>query len=216
VAQPNREDLIRVIAASGITDERLLQAFLDVPREGFVPPAERRYAYLDNPLPIPHGQVTTQPSLIAKMIEPLRLEGRERVLEVGTGHGFQTALLARLAGSVSSVERWPDLAGTARENLELQGSANVEVVVGDGSLGLPERAPFEAIVVSAAFPSVPAPLAEQLAEGGRLVHPVGPGGREDVMLFSRQDGELIGRRRLTGAHFVRLYGRHAFSEASAS
>jgi protein-L-isoaspartate(D-aspartate) O-methyltransferase len=205
-----------VIAASGIRDERLLQAFRDVPREGFVPPGERRYAYLDTPLPIPHRQVTTQPSLIAKMIEPLRLEGGERMLEIGTGYGFQTALLARLASFVSSVERWPDLARTARKNLALHGSDNVEVVVGDGTLGLPERAPFDAIVVSAAFPTVPEPLTGQLAEGGRLVHPVGRGGKEDVMLFARQDGELRTRRRLTGAHFVRLYGRHAFSQASAS
>jgi protein-L-isoaspartate(D-aspartate) O-methyltransferase len=211
-APPTQEDLAGVIAASGVTDQGLLQAFRDVPRAGFVPPADRRYAYLDSPLPIPHGQVTTQPSLIAKMIEPLRLDSQERVLEIGTGHGFQTALLARLAGFVSSVERWPDLARTARENLARQGSGNVEVVVGDGSLGLPERAPFDAIVVSAAFPSVPQPLAEQLAEGGRLVHPVGRGGEEDVMLFSRQGGELTSRRRLTGAHFVRLYGRHAFPE----
>jgi protein-L-isoaspartate(D-aspartate) O-methyltransferase len=210
-AASTQEDLTKVIAASGIADERLLQAFRDVPRARFVPPAERRYAYLDAPLPIPHGQVTTQPSLIAKMIEPLRLEGREKVLEIGTGHGFQTALLARLAAFVSSIERWPDLAGTARENLALQEAGNVEVVVGDGSLGLPERAPFDAIVVSAAFPRVPPPLVQQLAEGGRLVHPVGHGGKEEVTLFSRQHGELASRRRLTGAHFVRLYGRHAFS-----
>jgi protein-L-isoaspartate(D-aspartate) O-methyltransferase len=205
-----QEDLAGVIAASGIKDEALLQAFRDVPRAGFVPPAERRYAYLDSPLPIPHGQVTTQPSLIAKMIEPLQLAPRDRVLEIGTGHGFQTALLARLAGLVWSVERWPDLARTARDNLARHGIDNAEVVIGDGSLGLPGRAPFDAIVVSAAFPRVPGPLAEQLAEGGRLVHPVGRGGKEDVVLFSRQEGELRSRRRLTGAHFVRLYGTHAF------
>jgi protein-L-isoaspartate(D-aspartate) O-methyltransferase len=175
-----------------------------------VPPRLSGRAYVDEPLPIPHGQVTTQPSLIARMVEALELNGVERVLEVGTGHGFQTALLSELAGTVFSIERWPDLAETATGNLRRYGAHDVEVVVGDGSLGLPEHSPYDAIVVSAAHPEVPDPLAEQLRPGGRLVHPVGQGGREDVALFEKQAGELIRRRTIVAAHFVRLVGRHGF------
>jgi protein-L-isoaspartate(D-aspartate) O-methyltransferase len=207
---PAQEELVRVVRVSGVADERLLEALRRVPRAGFVPPEHARRAYVDEPIPIPHRQVTTQPSLVARMVEALSLAGGERVLEVGTGYGFQAALLARLAGQVWSVERWEDIAETARRNLALQGAANVEVVVGDGSLGLPERAPFDGIVVSAAFLRVPEPLAEQLAEGGRLVHPLGPGGAEDVVLFQKEDGELRRRRSLCGARFVKLYGAHGF------
>jgi protein-L-isoaspartate(D-aspartate) O-methyltransferase len=132
------------------------------------------------------------------------------VLEVGTGFGWQTALLARLAARVWSVERWPDLAEAARERLERRGETNVSVVVGDGSEGLPEHAPYDAILVSAAFPSVPSTLVAQLADGGRLVHPLGEGGDEEVVLFEKRGGDLARRRMLTRARFVRLYGRHGF------
>jgi protein-L-isoaspartate(D-aspartate) O-methyltransferase len=159
--------------------------------------------------------VTTQPSLIARMIAALGLEGEERVLEVGTGHGFQTALLAYLAGEVWSVERWPDLAETARANLERHGVRNAEVVVGDGSEGLAEHAPFGRILVSAAFPKVPQPLAEQLVQGGLLVHPIGSGGREEVALFRRTPSGLQRHRTITGARFVRLYGRYGFRDEGA-
>ena len=205
-----REDLVGAVAAAGVRDSRLLEALRAVPRSGFVPPDVAQWAYLDRPLPIPHGQVTTQPSLSAKMIEALGLTGPERVLEVGTGYGFQTALLARLAGYVYSVERFPDFAAAARENLDLQGVDNVEVVVGDGTKGLPEQAPYDGILVSAAFTSVPPPLVQQLSEGGRLVQPIGSGGEEEVILFEKLEGDLVRRRTVTGAHFVRLYGAHAF------
>ena len=142
------------------------------------------------------------------MVESLALHGDERVLEIGTGYGWQTALLAELAREVFSVERFDDLAATARAALTNRG--NVTVVVGDGSEGLREHAPFDAILVAAAHPSVPAPLAEQLAEGGRLVQPLGPGGAEDVVLFEKRGGELQRVRSLGGAHFVRLHGRHGF------
>jgi protein-L-isoaspartate(D-aspartate) O-methyltransferase len=208
----SNEDLIRTLVAQGIRDERVLAAVRAIPRARFVPAASRRHAYDDVPLPIPHGQVTTQPSLSARMIEALALTGDERVLEIGTGHGFQTALLACLAREVCSVERWHDLADTARENLERRGVDNVHVVVGDGTLGLAEQAPFDAILVSAAFPRVPEPLAAQLAEGGRLVQPIGPGGREDVVLFVAAGGELRREELVTRAHFVRLVGAHGYGE----
>lgn len=199
-----------VIVAEGVRDPRLLQALREVPRAGFVPADLAEQAYLDRPLPIPHGQVTTQPSLVARMVEALGLTGEERVLEVGTGYGFQTALLARLARSVWSVERWADIAEAARANLAAGGVDNAEVVVGDGSEGLPGHAPYDAILVSAAFTQVPLPLARQLAPGGRLVQPMGSGGNEDVVLFEHGPEGLEPRRWLTGARFVRLYGRHGF------
>jgi protein-L-isoaspartate(D-aspartate) O-methyltransferase len=208
--EPTLEDLVEAVRGEGVRDERVLAALVAVPREAYVPPDLASDAYLDRPLPIPHGQVTTQPSLIARMIAALRLEGEESVLEIGTGYGFQTALLAQLARFVWSVERLPDVAETARANLAAQGVDNVEVEVGDGTEGLADHAPFEAIVVSAAHPEVPPALAEQLAEGGRLVEPLGFGGNEEVVLFERTASGLARRATLTGAHFVRLYGRHGF------
>jgi protein-L-isoaspartate(D-aspartate) O-methyltransferase len=144
------------------------------------------------------------------MVEALALTGGDRVFEVGTGYGWQTALLAQLAQEVWSMERWSDLAKIARENLRRRGIVNATVVVGDGSEGLATHAPYDAILVSAAFPEVPDPLAAQLAPGGRLVQPIGPGGREDVVLFERRSEGLVARRTIVGAHFVRLIGRRAF------
>ena len=204
------EDLIQAIVAKGVHDPRLLRAMRRVPRSEFVPPDLAARAYLDQPLPIPHGQVTTQPSLVAKMIEALGLAGSEHILEVGTGYGFQTALLAHLSGFVWSVERWADVAVTARANLSRLGLLNVEVSVGDGTQGLAEHAPYDAILISAAFPRVPRPLVEQLALGGRLIQPIGPGGEERVVLFEKGSEGLMRRRTIVCAHFVRLYGAHAF------
>jgi protein-L-isoaspartate(D-aspartate) O-methyltransferase len=202
--------LAEAARAAGVRDLRVLEALQSVPRAGFVPAGLAAEAYLDEPLPIPHEQVTTQPSLVAKMLEALELAGSELVLEVGTGHGFQSALLARLAGFVWSVERWDDLAATARANLARHGVMNVKVMVGDGSEGLPEHAPYDAVLVSAAFPRVPTPLAEQLVEGGRLVQPIGRGGNEEVLLFEMGGERLRRRRFVTGARFVPLYGEHGF------
>jgi protein-L-isoaspartate(D-aspartate) O-methyltransferase len=200
--------LVAAAREAGVRDESVLAAIAAVPRSEFVPPEYVGRADVDAPVPIPHEQVTTQPSLVARMVEALALEGDERVLEIGTGYGWQTALLARLAREVFSIERFADLAETAR--MALAGLENVTVVVRDGSEGLPEHAPFDAILVAAAYPSVPEPLVEQLAEGGRLVQPIGPGGAEDVFLFEKRGGVLHRTRWITGAHFVRLHGRHGF------
>jgi protein-L-isoaspartate(D-aspartate) O-methyltransferase len=194
-----------------VRDERLLEAMGDVPRARFVPPDLAAHAYDDSPLPIPHEQVTTQPSLVAQMVAALELARSDRVLEIGSGFGWQTALLARVADEVWSVERWEDIARAARANLERTGVENATIVVGDGSLGLPEHAPYDAILVAAAFRQVPAPLADQLAEGGRLVQPIGLGGADEVVLFEKCGGTLERIRLVTGAHFVRLYGAHGFA-----
>jgi protein-L-isoaspartate(D-aspartate) O-methyltransferase len=203
--------LVQLVRARGIRDQRLLRAIRDVPREGFVPPSYSERAYSDEPIPIGHDQVTTQPSLVASMLQALRLVGNECVLEVGTGHGFQTALLSRLADTVFSIERIPDLAETARRNLERQGIRNAEVVVGDGTRGLPVQSPFDAIVISAAFPEVPGPLVAQLRDGGRLVQPIGRGGDDQVTLFERRGGTLERCAEVIPARFVRLYGQHGFT-----
>jgi protein-L-isoaspartate(D-aspartate) O-methyltransferase len=204
------DDLVAAARLRGVGDERLLAAIREVPRAEFVAPEAAARAYVDEPLPIAHGQVTTQPSLVAQMVEALALTGDDRVLEIGAGSGWQTALVARLAGSVWSVERWPDLAEGARKRLAHLGVENAEVTIGDGTLGLPEHAPYDAIIVSAAFPTVPDPFVAQLAEEGRLVQPLGPGGAEEVVAFRRRGGRLIRQRTLTGARFVRLVGRRGF------
>jgi protein-L-isoaspartate(D-aspartate) O-methyltransferase len=202
------EDLVRVLHAEGIRDRRVLAAFRAVPRARFVPREAAGQAYVDAPIRIPHGQVTTQPSLIAAMVAALGLTGSERVLEVGTGLGFQTAILAQLARWVVSVERFADLVAQARSNLAAAGLGRVRVVVGDGTLGVPEHAPYQAIVVAAASPHVPGPLIEQLAPGGRLVHPVGPGGHEQVTAFHKKADRLVADARLISARFVPLVGAH--------
>jgi protein-L-isoaspartate(D-aspartate) O-methyltransferase len=207
----DEQPLVAAAREVGVTDPRVLDAVAAVPRVEFVPPELAASADVDRPLPIPHGQVTTQPSLVARMVEALGLAGSERVLEIGTGYGWQTALLGRLAAEVWSVERWDDLAATVRTQLARHGANNVTVVVGDGSEGLPTHAPYDAILVSAAFPAVPSPLREQLAEGGRLVQPIGYGGNEDVVLFAKRGSALVRVRSVIGAHFVPLVGRHGFA-----
>ncbi|MGW9029661.1 protein-L-isoaspartate(D-aspartate) O-methyltransferase [Streptomyces sp. NPDC055722] len=209
------EDLVRALRAVGVRDERLLEAVRMTPRAEFVPAALAASAYQDKPLPIGQGQVTTQPSLSAMMIESLDLDGSEHVLEVGTGLGYQTALLARLAADVVTIETRPGIARQAGENLARQGVRNVELRVGDGTEGVADRAPFDAVVVSAAFPEVPAPLVAQIRPSGRLVQPMGPGGDEQVVCFVRTASGLEQRRVLTAACFVRLQGRYGFPPDNA-
>lgn len=202
--------LVSAARESGVGDERVLDAVRATPRAAFVPPDAVDDAYADVPIPIAHDQVTTQPSLSARMIEGLGLTGDEHVLEIGTGLGFQTALLARLAADVVTVEWWPDLTEQARRNLRARGIGRVTLLTGDGSGGVPEHAPYDAILVSAAFPEVPRPLIEQLRVGGRLVQPIGSGGQEDVVAFERTESGLVRQRVLVPARFVRLHGRYGF------
>lgn len=208
MSRPSPQELVDASGATGVTDERILNALRTIPRAEFVPDEQVGAAYRDAPVPIPHGQVTTQPSLSAGMIEALELAEDEHVLEVGTGLGFQTALLSRVAGSVVTVEWWSGLTEQAVRNFERCGIDNVEAVTGDGGLGVPRRAPYDAVLVSAAFPEVAEPLVQQLREGGRLAQPIGEGGHESVVLFRRGGGGLVRRRVLTGASFVPLYGEH--------
>lgn len=204
------EDLVRALRTFGIRDQRVLDAVRATPRADFVPEEHAAVAYDDSPVPIARGQVTTQPSLSARMIEGLELTAADHVLEVGTGLGFQTALVARLAADVVSIDMWPDLVAQARRNLARHAVRNVELLVGDGTRGVPDHAPYDAVLVSAAHPEVPPPLIEQLRIGGRLVQPIGPGGREEVVAFLRTESGLTRHRLLTPASFVRLRGDHGF------
>jgi protein-L-isoaspartate(D-aspartate) O-methyltransferase len=209
--QASSDDLVLAARESGVSDERVLAAIATTPRAAFAPAGHARESYLDRPLPIPRGLVTTQPSLVAVMIAGLGLAGDEQVLEIGTGYGYQTALLARLATYVTSIEIYSDIATVALRNLSHQGIANVHVIMGDGTQGYPEGAPFDAVLVSAAHPDVPPPLVDQLRKGGRLVQPIGPSGNEDVTLFERTADGLRPVRVLTRANFVSLRGKYGFA-----
>jgi protein-L-isoaspartate(D-aspartate) O-methyltransferase len=202
------EEQLRV---RGIRDERVLDAMARVPRHEFVPPEYRNEAYEDHPLPIGDGQTISQPFVVAAMLEALALRPEDGVLEVGTGSGYETAVLAELVRTVYSIDRIATLAERARAALERLGYSNVTVVHGDGSLGLPEAAPFDAIVVSAAAPLVPASLMDQLRDGGRLVIPVGSGFAQELQLV-RKIGDNCTVLYLDGVRFVPLIGREGFHE----
>jgi protein-L-isoaspartate(D-aspartate) O-methyltransferase len=173
----------------GIADQRVLQAMGRVPRHEFVAEGDRDQAYEDYPMPIGAGQTISQPYMVGLMLETLQLTPADRVLEVGTGSGYATALLAELAADVISVERHASLAGRATELLARLGYTNMKVIVGDGALGFPAGAPYNAILVSAAAPQVPPALLAQLAEGGRMVIPVGPGDSQQLLLIHIRDGQ---------------------------
>lgn len=193
----------------GIRDPRVLWAMSQVPRERFVPQSQQDVAYYDGALPIGEGQTISQPYVVAHMSELLTLQGDERVLEVGTGSGYQAAVLSLIAREVYTIERMPWLAARAKEVLDELGYSNVHVWVGDGSLGWPEHAPYDAILVTCAGPQVPPPLVEQLADEGRLVMPVGPRGMQDLVLVRRSGNEITEERRAPVA-FVPLIGEHGW------
>jgi protein-L-isoaspartate(D-aspartate) O-methyltransferase len=197
------------LRARGIADERVLAAMGRVPRELFVPEAYRRAAYDDAALPIGEGQTISQPYMVARICEVLALRGEERVLDVGTGSGYQAAVLAELAGEVHTIERLPALAERARQALAAAGYGRVRVHVGDGTLGLPEYAPFAAIAVAAAAPMVPPSLYAQLEPAGRLVVPVGGRGGQELQLVVRSpEGPAV--LRSVPCRFVPLVGAEGF------
>jgi protein-L-isoaspartate(D-aspartate) O-methyltransferase len=207
-------ELAALLRRRGIADERVLAAIGEVPRELFVPEDLRRSAYDDRALPIGHGQTISQPFMVATICEALELQGDERVLDVGTGSGYQAAVLAELADEVVTVERVPELAEQARATLAHVGYDRVEVRQGDGTLGVPDRAPFDGIAVAAAAPAVPEALYDQLAEGGRIVVPVGSLRDQWLQVVVRgPEGPRVARS--VPCRFVPLIGSEGFADRTA-
>jgi protein-L-isoaspartate(D-aspartate) O-methyltransferase len=205
-----RQNMVEAhLRGRGISDERVLRAFDRVPRHEFVPERHRGQAYEDHPLPLAEGQTISQPYIVGITLEALALQPSDRVLEIGTGSGYQTALVAELTKHVYSMERQESLAREAAATLARLGYTNVTVLVGDGSQGLPEQAPFDAIVVSAAAPRVPIALFEQLREGGRMVVPVGPHQAQQLQLVGKENGDPV-ISSLGGCSFVPLIGGQGY------
>jgi protein-L-isoaspartate(D-aspartate) O-methyltransferase len=215
-----RERMIRVhLRGRGVEDERVLEAFARVPREEFVWEIDRGEAYADHPVRIGEGQTVSQPYMVALMTQWLALEGHERVLEIGTGSGYQTAILAGLAREVFTVERFESLSESAKERLgrlgDRLGPWNIRYRVGDGTLGWPEeaeRAPFDAIIVTAGAPEVPKPLKEQLAPGGRLVIPVGPAREQDLLVVTKLADGSFKTDSVCPCIFVKLVGEEGWPQ----
>ena len=198
------------LRARGIHDERVLAAMERVPRHEFVAERFHDRAYEDHPIPIAEGQTISQPYIVAFMLESLTLEPNSKVLEVGTGSGYQAALLSELSGHVTSIERIPGLAQEAQSTLARLGYSNVNIIVGDGSRGLPDAAPYDAIIVAAAAPRVPPALFEQLAENGRMVIPVGLPDAQELQLVRKLNGRPM-IQRLEGCRFVPLIGAQGYA-----
>ncbi|GAB4547066.1 MAG: protein-L-isoaspartate(D-aspartate) O-methyltransferase [Anaerolineae bacterium] len=205
----------RQLAGRGITDERVLQAMREVPRHRFVPEDLWDMAYRDTPLPIGYGQTISQPYIVAYMTQMLRLSPDSRVLEVGTGSGYQVAILSRLAKQVYTIERVEELARRAEQIIRELGYHNVMFRVGDGGYGWPEFAPFDAIIVTAAAPEVPPPLISQLAEGASLIAPIGPAGYQELVRLTKQ-GETTQVEHLVPVAFVPLVGEHGWREQDSA
>jgi protein-L-isoaspartate(D-aspartate) O-methyltransferase len=199
------------LKARGINDEKVLTAMAQIPRELFVPHEYRDLAYKDGPLPIGEGQTISQPYMVALMTQCLQLQGHEKVLEIGTGSGYQTAVLLSITPHVYSIERLPTLAQFAVDNLTALGYENVKIKIGDGSCGWPEEKPFDAIIVTAAALTIPEVLKDQLSDGGRLVIPVGPRYSQDLFKVTRRGNDFI-TEEVTGCVFVPLIGRYGWKE----
>lgn len=197
----------------GVHDAAVLGAMAEVPRHEFVSEEVRPHAYDDLPLPIGSGQTISQPYIVAAMTAALHLQPGDRVLEIGTGCGYHAAVLSRLAKEVFTIERRPELASSASSRLAVLGYSNAHVHCGDGTLGLPELAPFDAILVAAAAPAVPKPLLVQLAEGGRIIVPVGGAEHQELQLIERR-GNTFPTKMLEGCRFVPLLGYHGWQEPS--
>ncbi len=207
-----RDRMVRTqIEKRDVCDKRVLQALREVPRHKFLKAELRRYAYDDEPLSIGEGQTISQPYTVAYMTEALRLTGREKTLEIGTGSGYQTAILCELSADVYTVERLPELAERAKRRLVGLDYTSAHFLVGDGTLGLPEEAPYDAIIVTAGAPKIPEPLIEQLAEGGRLVAPVGGKGIQTMIRLTKNEGE-IREENLGSFRFVNLIGEHGWKK----
>jgi protein-L-isoaspartate(D-aspartate) O-methyltransferase len=210
-SEQRRRMVERQLRGRGIEDERVLAAMAEVPREEFVPEELRGRAYADSALPIGEEQTISQPWIVAAICQALELRGPELVLEVGTGSGYSAAVLSQLAGHVVSIERHEELSRGASRALASLGIGNVELVVGDGSLGVPERGPFDAIAVHATAPAPPPALLAQLAEGGRLVVPLSAGDA-DVLTLMRRRGESFENEPISPCRFVPLIGEEGFAE----
>lgn len=210
-ASQRAEMIEKQLRRRGITDGAVLEAMLAVPRHEFVPEELRSRAYEDVPLPIGGGQTISQPYIVAAMTSALRLQPTDRALEIGTGCGYQAAVLSLLSKIVFTIERRPELASAASEKLVKLGYHNVHVHCGDGTLGLPEFAPFDAILVAAAAPAAPEPLLAQLAEGGRLIVPVGDADNQELQLIEKHAGAFSSKM-LEGCRFVPLVGHHAWQK----
>jgi protein-L-isoaspartate(D-aspartate) O-methyltransferase len=209
-----RVRLVDTLREKGIRDLAVLRAFEMTPRHAFVPTGLRHRAYEDAPLPIGNGQTISQPWVHARYLELLHLTGRERVLEVGTGSGYQTVLLAHLVAQVFSIERIPALMQQARENIQRTGVNNVSLLLGDGTIGWREYAPYDAILVSAGAPSIPQPLLDQLAEGGRLLIPIGDRDEQKLVLAERKSG-AVERHEVAPVRFVPLVGHHGWGSGDS-
>jgi protein-L-isoaspartate(D-aspartate) O-methyltransferase len=205
----SRRRLVETLQERGIRDLAVLKAVEATPRHLFVPTGVRHRAYEDSALPIGSGQTISQPSIHARYLELLKLNGHEKVLEVGTGSGYQTVLLAHLAEQVFSIERIPALLNGARENISKAGVRNVSLLLGDGTLGWREYSPFDAILVSAAAPSAPQPLIDQLADGGRLLIPLGGQDVQTLAVLTKKNG-VITRQDVLPVRFVPLLGMHGW------